>query len=50
VERSLWTGERLDDMVDRIEKRFDEVDMLNVFLVLTAALLGLAGALVAHSL
>jgi hypothetical protein len=26
VERSLWTGERLDDMVDRIEKRFDDVD------------------------
>jgi hypothetical protein len=26
VERALWTGERLDDMVDRIEKRFDQVD------------------------
>jgi hypothetical protein len=50
VERSLWTDERLDDMVDRIEKRFDEVDMLNVFLVLTVALVGLAGTLVAHSL
>ena len=73
VERSLWTDERIDDMVHRIEKRFDDVDkhfdaidrrfdrlevelsairreMHTQFLVVTTALIGLAGAMVVHSL
>ncbi|MEA2308934.1 MAG: hypothetical protein QOI65_1220 [Thermoleophilaceae bacterium] len=66
MERTLWTDERMDDTVDRIEKRFDEVDgrfdrledemramrreMHNQFLVLTTAILSLAGIMVAHSL
>ena len=26
MERTVWTDERLDDMVDRIDQRFDQVD------------------------
>ena len=65
MERTLWTDKRIDDVVERIERRFDEVDrrfdrleadiaelrreMHNQFVVTTGAILGLAGVVLANS-
>jgi hypothetical protein len=62
----VWTDERLDDRFERIEKRFDQIDaelralrgeiaalrrdMFTGFMIQTAGILGLAAAMVAHSL
>jgi hypothetical protein len=66
MERTLWTDERIDDAMDRIEKRFEAIerrldriedelvairrDMHNMMLAMMTGYLGLAGLILGTSL